>query len=40
MIVRSEHVDGVFVVYNLGSFEAYPWHAAYQDCLQRDRFKD
>jgi hypothetical protein len=39
VIVRSEPVNGVFVVYDLGSFEPYAWHAAYQDCLQRDRFE-
>lgn len=40
VIVSSEPVDGVFVVYDLGSFETYAWHAAYKDCLQRDRFED
>lgn len=40
VIVRSEPVDAVFVVYDLGSFEPNAWHAAYQDCLQRDRFED
>ena len=40
LIVRSKPVNGVFVVYDVGSFEPYAWHAAYQDCLQRDRFED
>ena len=38
VIVRSEPVDGVLVVYDLGSFESYAWHAAYGNCIQRDRF--
>lgn len=40
VIVGSEPIDGVFVVYDIGSFEPYAWHATYQDCLQRDRFED
>ena len=39
VIVASEPVDGVFVVYDIGSFESYAWHAAYQDCLQLDKFE-
>ncbi len=38
VIVGSEPIDGVFVVYDVSSFESYAWHTAYQDCLQRDRF--
>jgi len=40
VIVVSEPKDGVFVVYQISSFESYAWHAAYQDCLQRDRFEE
>lgn len=40
LIVSSHPINGVFVVYAVGSFEPYAWHAAYQDCLQRDRFED
>ncbi|MBK7200667.1 hypothetical protein [Candidatus Amarolinea dominans] len=40
VIVTSEPIAGVFVVYDLGSFEPYAWHAAYQDCLQRKQFED
>lgn len=41
VIVNSEPVNGVFVVYQVGSFdEANAWHAAYRDCLQRERFED
>ncbi|MEA3337337.1 MAG: hypothetical protein U9R25_15670 [Chloroflexota bacterium] len=41
LIVRSEPDNGAFVVYDIGSFdEANVWHAAYKDCLQRDRFEE
>ncbi len=40
VVACREPVDSVFVVYKLGSFEPYAWHAAYQDCLKRDRFRD
>jgi len=40
VIVGSEPKDGMFVVYDIGSFESYAWHAAYQDCIQRGKFED
>lgn len=40
VIMGSEPKDGMFVVYDIGSFESYAWHAAYQDCIQRDKFED
>ena len=40
VIVRSEPVEGVFVVYDLSSFESYAWHTAYQSCIQRDKFEE
>ncbi len=40
VIVGSEPIDGEYIVYIISSFEANAWHAAYQDCLQRDRFEE
>jgi hypothetical protein len=40
VIVHSEPINGVFVVDDLGSFESYAWHTAFQDCLQRDKFEE
>ncbi len=40
VIVRSEPVEGIFIVYDISSFEPYAWHAAYRDCLQRNMFED
>lgn len=40
VIVGSEPKDEVFIVYDIGSFESYAWHAAYQDCIQRNIFED
>lgn len=40
VIVGSEPKEGVFVVYDIGSFESYAWQAAYRNCIQRDKFED
>lgn len=40
VIVSSEPMDGVFVVYKISSFESYAWHTSYQDCIRRDKFED
>lgn len=40
VIVGSEPKEGVYVVYQIGSFESYAWQAAYQDCIQREKFEE
>jgi hypothetical protein len=40
VIVSSEPIDDIYVVYLVSSFEPYAWHTAYRDCLQRDMFED
>ncbi len=40
VIVQSEPIDGVYVVYDIGTFdEPNAWRAAYRDCLQMDMFE-
>ena len=40
VIVRSEPVEEVFILYDISSFEPYAWHAAYRDCIQRHMVED
>lgn len=40
VILQSEPIDGVYVVYDIGTFdEPNAWRAAYRDCLQMDMFE-
>lgn len=40
VIVRSEPINEVYVVYDLGTFdESNAWRAAYRDCLKLEMFE-
>ena len=38
IILNSIEKDGVYLVSGIGTLETNAWHAAYQDCLQKERF--
>ena len=40
VIVTSDLADGEHRVIGIGSFETYLWQNIYEDCIDRDRFKD
>jgi hypothetical protein len=40
VILSSKLVNGVYVVDSIGGFEPNAWHAAYADCIKRERFED
>jgi hypothetical protein len=40
VIVNSILEDGRYRVSKISSFEPHAWHAAYADCIDRDRFQD
>jgi hypothetical protein len=40
VILRSDLVDGEYVVVSIDGFESYAWQTAYADCIQRGRFEE
>lgn len=38
IILNSIEKDSVYRVSDIGTLETNAWHAAYQDCLQKERF--
>lgn len=40
VIVTSVWEDEKYRVSQVSSLESYAWHAAYQDCIDRNRFED